>query len=109
MMPHFGHTKPIAVVMTDRVKMYSRHLSKHKDKNAKSINAWSVRESVYDVSFGLTFAGLDTLIPPVIRVSVADTSTVFVPSTARSATTDSAGFFERATSRALHYVGRGNG
>ena len=39
---------------------------------------------------GLTFAGLDTIRPPVISVSVAGTSTIVIPSTARSATTDSA-------------------
>ena len=49
-----------------------------------------------DFSYGLTFACLDALKPPVISVFVAGTSTVLIPSTARSATTDCAGFLERA-------------
>ena len=48
------------------------------------------------LSPGLTFAGLHALKPPVIDVSVAGTSAVLKPSTARSATTDSAGFLEGA-------------
>ena len=43
--------------------------------------------STWSVSFGLTFAGLDALKPTVISVSVAGTSTILMPSTARSATT----------------------
>ena len=52
---------------------------------------------IYGVSLGLTVAGLDALKPPVISVSIADTSTVLIPSTPRSAATLSAGFLERAT------------
>ena len=52
----------------------------------------------------LTFAGLHSLKPPVINISVADTSTVLVPSTARSATTDSAGLLKLAAPRALHLM-----
>ena len=51
--------------------------------------------SVFRVEL-LTFASLDALKPVVINISLADTSTVLIPSTARSATTDSAGFLERA-------------
>ena len=47
------------------------------------------------ISLELTFAGLHALRPHVINVSVAGTSAVLKPSTARSATTDSAGFLER--------------
>ena len=46
------------------------------------------------VSLKLTFAGLHALRPPVINVSVVDSSAVLEPSTARSATTGSAGFLE---------------
>ena len=58
-----------------------------------------VCERIYlpDISLGLTFAGIDALKPPVIRVSVAGTSTILIPSAARSATTDSTGFVKRAT------------
>ena len=52
----------------------------------------------------LTFASLHALKPPVINVSVSDTPTVLIPSTPRSATTDSAGFLERATLWALHRI-----
>jgi len=43
------------------------------------------------------FAGLHAFRPPVINISVAESSAVLEPSTPRSATTDSAGFLERAT------------
>ena len=49
-----------------------------------------------------TLAGLHALKPPVINVSVAGTSAVLGPSTARSAATDSTGFPERAALRARH-------
>ena len=45
---------------------------------------------VLAVNLGLTFAGLDALKPPVSSASSAGTSTILIPSTARSATTDSA-------------------
>ncbi len=48
------------------------------------------------VVLGLTFAGLDTLKPTVISVSVARTSAILEPSTAGSATTDSAGLGKHA-------------
>ena len=47
-------------------------------------------------SLELTFAGLRALEPPVVNVSVASTSAVLIPRTARSTTTDSAGFREHA-------------
>ena len=54
-----------------------------------------MRRSIYELahggSIGLTFAGLHALEPPVISVSVAGTSTMLIPSTARSATTISTG------------------
>ena len=48
------------------------------------------------ISLGLTFAGLHAFKPTVIYVFVCITSTILVPITARSATTSSAGFRERA-------------
>ena len=56
------------------------------------------------IGLELTFADLDALRPPVINVPVADTSAILKPSTARSATTDSAGFLERATPSARHRI-----
>ena len=53
-------------------------------------------------SIELTFAGLHAVRPPVINVSVAGSSAVLKPSTARSAATVSAGFLERATFGASH-------
>ena len=49
------------------------------------------------IYFGLTFAGLQPFKPLVLHISVASSSAVLVPSTAGCATTDSAGFLERAT------------
>ena len=48
------------------------------------------------VSMKLTFTSLHALKPLVVNVSVAGTSAVLIPSTARSTTTDSAGFLECA-------------
>ena len=56
---------------------------------------WTI--SIYiDLALTLTFACLRTLVPPVTRLIVNATATIFVPSTARSATTDSAGIPEHA-------------
>ena len=52
--------------------------------------------SLHTISLELTCASFDALRPPVINFSIAYTSAVFEPSTTRSATTDSAGFLERA-------------
>ena len=49
---------------------------------------------------GLTFACLHALKPPMINVFVANTPAVVVPSTTRSATTNSAGFLECTALRA---------
>ena len=49
---------------------------------------------VHAIALELTFAGLHALKPAVISVSAAGPSAVLEPSTARSATTDSAGLRE---------------
>ena len=54
------------------------------------------------VSLGLTFAGRHALKPFVTNIFVAGTSAVLKPSTARSATTVSAGFLERAAFGTCH-------
>ena len=54
---------------------------------------------LHGIVIELTFAGLRALKPTVISVFVADTSAFLKPSTTRSATTDSAGFLERAAFR----------
>ena len=48
------------------------------------------------INLRLTFAGRHALNPAVIRISVAGTSTILIPSTTRSATTNSPGFTELA-------------
>ena len=63
----------------------------------------SVRKSVSTtVNLDLTFAGLHPLNPAVVYVSVASASTTLIPSTTRSAATDSSGFLERAARWAYH-------
>ena len=56
----------------------------------------------------LTFASHDALRPRVICVSVAGTATVLIPSTARSATTNSPRFLERAALGTLRAGRHGN-
>ena len=58
----------------------------------------------HDVGVGLTFADLDALRPHVICISVVDTSAILIPSTARSATTSSAGFHESTALSARHRI-----
>ena len=48
-------------------------------------------------TLGLTLAGLHALDPAVVQFIIASTSTILIPSTARSTTTDPPGFLERAT------------
>ena len=58
----------------------------------------------------LTFACFHALDPSVFHISVTFTSTMREPSTAWSATTDSAGFLERTTPWARHRMtDRGGG
>ena len=57
---------------------------------------------LHAVRLELTFASLHALKPAVTNVSVARTSAVFKPSTARSATAVSAGFLECAAFGARH-------
>ena len=57
----------------------------------------------------LTFANLHARRPPVTNFSVACTSAVLKPSTARSTTTDSARFLEHAAPWACHRISDGRG
>ena len=52
----------------------------------------------------LTFAGLHALKPFMINISVACTSALFIPGTARSATTNSAGLLEYAALSTRHRI-----
>ena len=75
---------------------------KHQDENTR-------KQSLHSVSLGLTFTGFDALKPSVISVSVAGSSTILVPSTARSTATGSAGFIKSAAFWARHLSARGDG
>ena len=60
---------------------------------------------LHAASLELTCAGLESLKPPVSSlVVVAGTSAVLVPSTPRSATTDSAGFHKCAALWTCHRI-----
>ena len=54
------------------------------------------------INLELTFASFHALKPTVVEFAVADTSTILVPSTPRSATTDSPGFLERTALGTYH-------
>ena len=101
--PHLGHTELTIVVATPGV--YMRALVKLKENNVKKKTE---QESFYTpLRLALTFARFHALKPAVINVSVSGTSTILVPSTTRSATTDSAGFLERAALWARQFNGEG--
>ncbi len=77
-----------------------------KDKKREMLHQSMVSLSddyLHIISLELTFAGIHTFEPPVINVAVAGTATVLKPSTSRSATTESAGFTERAAFWARHH------
>ena len=58
---------------------------------------------------GLTFAGIESLKPHIMSVSVGSTSTLLIPSAFRSATTNPAGFFKSAALWAYHIFGGRDG
>ena len=60
------------------------------------------------MSLELTVAGRNALEPLVVNIFVAGTPAVLKPSTARGATTLSAGFLERATLWVRHLIARGD-
>ena len=91
---HLEHSELIDVVVAAMCEHWS--------------NTITVTESMvnnlttYAITPGLTVAGLHALNPTVIQFFVCSTSAVLEPSAAGSATTDSAGFGERATPRTRH-------
>ena len=103
MEPHLEHAKPMLVA----VSAGGVYTSISQKENAKTVKTWRERESIYVVC-QLTFAGSSTLRPQMIDVFIADSSTVLIPSTAGSATTDSTGSFERAALWTRHLIGRGD-
>ena len=62
------------------------------------------RRHLHGINIELTFAGLQALRPPVTNVSVACSSAVIIPSTARSTATGSARFLERTALWARHRI-----
>ena len=86
-------------------------IGQSKKMNTRKQSLLALREDtdLAVVSLGLTFTCLHALEPPVISVSVAGTSTMLIPTTARSATTSSAGFRERTTLWARHLITRSDG
>ena len=112
MVPHLGHEElPVCVVAAG---VHTPLLVQHKGTRAQRHTRtyyWSQLSSdlgrvcVCVHSYELTFAAdIHPLHPAVFHVFVSGSSTVFVPSTARSATTDSTRFLERAALRATHCV-----
>ena len=96
MVPHFAHTELMIVVAATGVDIWALVKNKNSKTRQQSL-PWLSDNHVYVISLELTFTCIHTFEPPVINVSVAGTSTVLKPSTTRSATTESAGFTERAT------------
>ena len=105
MVPHLGHTELIVVaVVTVGVSMMRTLVKYNKEKMLETpLTSLSGNVSTtYVLSLELTFAGLDALKPFVSSVSVVGTAAILIPSTARSATTDFAGFHESPALWACH-------
>ena len=75
-----------------------------KETKQKTLYSHYLVMHLHAIALGLTFAGLRALEPTVISVFVAGTSAVLIPSTPRSATTESAGLLKLAALRALHLM-----
>ena len=96
MVPHFGHTE-LMVVVVRAGDLYEDIDQIQRRKTIEYALSHGVLLLLDITSLVLTFAGLHAVKPPVIYVFVCSISAVLVPSTTRSATTDSAGFLEHAT------------
>ena len=101
MVPHLGHAETMVVVVSAGVFMCIGQDTKTKILNSHCL-VYVIMHLQHVVSLELTFAGRHTIKPLVINMFVAGTSTVLKPSTARSTTTSSAGFPERAAFGACH-------
>ena len=98
MVPHLEQTELIIfVVAAGAAAVYMWALIKDTQKKQKRID-------LHAVDIELTFAGLGSLKPHVTNVSVAGASAILIPSTARSATTDSAGLYKISTFWARHCI-----
>ena len=97
----------MAVIVAAGVCMWAL-VKTQKRRKHENTSLVGLRQNL-STSLGLTFAGVDALRPHVISVSIAGTSTILIPSTARSATTDSACFLKRTALGARHLIARGDG
>ena len=87
MVPHLRHTGLTVVVFaTPGIYVYEFV----KETKRKTPGSHCLLMQLHVISLELTFAGLQTFRPPVIKFFDAKSSAVLEPSTARSATTDSA-------------------
>ena len=103
MVPHLGHTEVMVVVVAGDGFYADIGQTQKKKKNA--ITFTECRGGLQHCkSLGLTFAGLHALKPTMIYLFIWSTSTVLVPSTARSAATDSVGFRKRAALWTPHRI-----
>ena len=107
MIPHLGHTE-LAIVVVAAGVLYVGIGQRHKEENAVTVNSHCVACAIslylHAINLELTVASLDALKPSVTNVPVADTSTILKPSTARSATTESAGLLKPAALCACHRI-----
>ena len=83
----------MVVVVAPGINMWALGKGKKKERSRFS---HSLAMHLHAIGPRLTYTGIHALRPTVINISVADSSAVLEPSAARSATTGSAGFLERA-------------
>ena len=99
MVPHARHEELIAVVMAAGVCRWAMMVNAKRNAPINPLSSL-IKHVATPIYAGLTCAGLHALNPTVLKIFVADTSTILIPSTTRSAATDSPGFLERAAVRA---------
>ena len=93
-MPHFGHTKLVAVVTAATCEDWS--ITRTDIELSSNKMHVQMKIHVHASSLGLTFTSAHALKPRVIKVSITSASTVLEPSTGRGATTAFARFWENA-------------
>ena len=110
MVPHLGHTALMAVVIAAGVCVLGMGQRKKTGKTINSQMTFAMGFTMHPNGIGLqlTFARIHAFGPPVINIFVAKSAAVLEPSTARSATTGSAGFQESAALWASYRVSGGH-
>ena len=94
MVPHLGQTDWTVVNVATAGIYIHEHWPKKQREKGKTLNSQCF---CHAITWELTFAGLHAFRPPVINIAGAKLSAVLEPSTARSATADSARFPECST------------